>query len=263
MTPKILKAGLLVGALVFALVSCGQNSKPETTNTLPKTLPLAYNGSKDFEIAKIITDKDNDSFTFSNFWSQDPGVASIGLRPAKNPKYIVVTAGHMPGTAKVSFNVSDGTDTITVEITVRVGAAPVPDPVCGLTDASTRDACPDGSVYDPLEVDIEDHDTNTDYEFIFLLSSLITATNAAAPNYQVGEITTDEYLGTLAVVRLDDSGDSPVLDNSDGTYYLDINLGSNPETTPVGVTAIVELEAATDVGPVHVHFVVIDSDTTN
>ena len=42
MTPKILKAGLLVGALVFALVSCGQNTKPMAD--LPASYTFDHDG---------------------------------------------------------------------------------------------------------------------------------------------------------------------------------------------------------------------------
>ena len=50
MTPKILKAGLLVGALVFALVSCGQNTKPT------ENLPASYTFTVDSPRTKDLQD---------------------------------------------------------------------------------------------------------------------------------------------------------------------------------------------------------------
>ena len=244
MTPKILKAGLLVGTLVFALVSCGQNTKP--TENLPADVPLNSGGEWTGKITTVIKDKDSDSLTLSNFSSTNAAVATIGVDKASNPTEIIITAGTLvPGTgqqrATVSFQVSDGTETITVSVKVTVTAPPL---ACMLGPAIVVPSeCPDGSLYNPIVIRKTDDPSEDGEATKYRFADYITAT-AETPNYQV------TVAFGAAEIYVVDTGTEPVACTTGGAeecFTIGLHTtGGSRKSTPEGVTAILKLTAATN-----------------
>ena len=240
MTPKILKAGLLVGALVFALVSCGQNSKP--MEELPADVPLQSGGEWTRKITAVIKDKDSDSLTLSNFSSTNAAVATIGVDKASNPTEIIITAGTLvPGTgqqrATVSFQVSDGTETITVSVKVTVTAPPL---ACMLGPAIVPDECPDGSLYNPIVIDIDDNDANTTDEFKYRFSDFITEAVDDVPGYKVAGHYPD---GANIAVYISGIVAKKIPDDGTGHWYFVLDVTDDEDPTPDGTTVVLELRA--------------------
>ena len=265
MTPKIFKAGLLVGALVFALVSCGQNTKP--MEELPETVSLNSGGEWTRKITAVIKDKDSDSLTLSNFSSTDAVVATIGVDKATNPTEIIITAGTLlpapPATrqkrATVSFQVSDGTETITVSVKVTVTA---PLLKCMLEDAIIPIACPLGSVNMPEPLTRSRTEATIAvfkiplHKFPEFQAYATVATAADDPNYAAPVVVGGaRYLHPSLAPQLVDCDGTVDYDKNttldDDDECLEINL---PVTlaqridTPVGVTVMIEITAANATG---------------
>ncbi len=262
MTPKILKAGLVVGALVFALVSCGQNTKPMAD--LPKTVSLDSGDEWKGKITTVIKDKDSDSLTLSNFSSTDAAVATIGVDKASNPTEIIITAGTLvpapPATrqqrATVSFQVSDGTETITVSVKVTV-TAPLLDCMIMIPGgtAIVPIACTLGSYHkphvlpsrasteaiDPILFKLSDHPKFSTYR---------EYDSANPPNFTAPVLLGGEHYLDGTVPRLGDCDDTEDYDgdnnDSNDNDCIVITLPAAAASripTPASVTVVLELTA--------------------
>jgi hypothetical protein len=251
MTPKILKAGLLVGALVFALVGCGQNTKP-TVNLKASYTFAPDERTKRFKISDVIKDKDSDSLTLSNFTSNNQA-AWITLDKTSNPTSIILNAATLDPrvgdqTAKVSFEVSDGTDKITVSMNVTVEA---PDLGCMIQGgaAIVPNLCPLGSVYKPYEIKPPETGDIVLVKFSAFPSFSKYRVHDAddIPHFQ-NPVTVGgaRYIANTAVtqvdcdVAVDFDGDGTVA-NDEGCFQ--ITLPDPRIATPDGVTVMLELHA--------------------
>ena len=262
MTPKILKAGLLVGALVFALVSCGQNTKP--MSELPKsyTFREGSDRTKSYKISDVIKDKDSDSLTLSNFTSNNQA-AWITLDKTSNPTSIMLNAANLaPGagdqTAKVSFEVSDGTDKITVSMNVTVEA---PDIDCMILDgdAIVPDLCPLGSVHMPYELTRSRSDASIDaidiplHRFPAFRAYANVAEADDAPNFNSTPVVVGgvRYLsGAPTLEDCDDNVDydknNTANDDEDCLRFILPGTPADRLDTPDGVTVMIEITAEND-----------------
>ena len=240
MTPKILKAGLLVGALAFVLVGCGQNTAP-TENVPNVTFEVNQERQKSYKISDRIKDKDGDSLTLSNFTSNAPAVAWITVNSASKPTTIIINAATLaPGadneTATLSFQVSDGTATTTGMISVTVkapDALPDPDP---------------GSYEAPIKI-IGEVDEGDDPVFTYMFSTYFAHVENVPepPNYLRPEIVVGSSTMTSLVAPTDPVDCEGSTTGSDDCFTLDLPNGdSDRMDTPRGVTVVLKLEAGGD-----------------
>ena len=263
MTPKILKAGLLVGALVFALVSCGQNTKP-TVNLKASYTFAPDERTKRFKISEVIKDKDNDSLTLSSFTSSNQA-AWITLEPESKPTHIILNAatlppapGDQPGRATVKFQVSDGTETITVSMDVIVQRPPFGCMILGDT-AIVPSACELGSVHMPDTLTASRTVASIDvikiplHRYDKFMGYATVAEEDDAPNYADPVVVGGARYLSGTAPRLVDC-DVTVDYDKDGTVNndedcLEITLLGTPaerKDTPEGVTVMIEITAEND-----------------
>ena len=260
MTPKILKAGLLVGALVFALVSCGQNTKP-TVNLKASYTFAPDERTKRFKISDVIKDKDSDSLTLSNFTSSDPA-AWITLDSESKPMYIILNAamlppaqGDQPGRAKVKFQVSDGTETITVSMDVIVHRPPFG---CMILDNTVivPSACALGSVHMPDTLSTADPGV-TPIKIAFskypAFSKYATHDEDDPANFIAPDIVGGgRYLLANADPTLVDCDEDVNYDGQGGAsddedcFQIQLPAAADRAPTPEGVTVMLELTAQRD-----------------
>ena len=244
MTPKILKAGLLVGTLVFALVSCGQNTKPTENLKASYTFAVTDDRTKRFKISDEIKDKDNDSLTLSNFTSTN-SAAWITLDSESKPTYIILNAatlppepGDQPGRAKVKFQVSDGTETITVSMDVIVHRPPYGCMILG-GEAIVWRACDEGSVYKPIMI-MGAATQGADDPFVYKYADFIDDV-PDSPDY-IGD---PSIVGGATYVATATRVDCPANLGGGTNECFQIALPSSAAArvkTPDGVTVVLELK---------------------